>query len=78
MAFAVCDLLFCAVFPLMCSLGQQMVRFFVLGSKCCGKPDSRNRWRICGHFSDIHSALRHKESRIQAPERGSTPAQQFE
>lgn len=78
MAFAVCDLLFCAVFPLMCSLGQQMVRFLFWEASAVANRILVIAGEYVDIFSDIHSALRHKESRIQAPERGSTPAQQFE
>ena len=78
MAFAVCVLLFCAVSPLMCSLSQQMVLFSFWEASAVANRILVIAGEYVDIFSDIHSALRHKESRIQAPERGSTPAQQFE
>ena len=78
MAFAVCVLLFCAVSPLMYSLSQQMVLFSFWEASAVANRILVNAGEYVDIFSDIQSALRHKESKIQAPERDSIPAQQFE
>ena len=78
MAFAACVLLFCAVSPLMCSLSQQMVLFSFWEASAVANRILVVAGEYVDIFFGIHSALRHKESRIQAPEYNSIPAQQFE
>ena len=62
----------------MCSLGQQMVRFSFWEASAVADRILVIAGEYVDIFSGIHSALRHKESRIQAPECDSIPVQQFE
>ena len=78
MAFAVCVLLYCTVSSLMYPLSQRMVRFSFWEASVVADRILVIAGEYVDIFSDIHSVLRHKESRIQAPECDSTPAQQFE